>query len=958
MSEIVVQGETFKIKGSEPTPREQLAIDSVLGAKKAEGSKGLSFDDEMKLMIKPEDVLSEAQKGKYNKDTESFLASPGFMRIVTEVGLSIAGGIAGVAAAPFTGGGSLVATGVMAARVARIARPLLNLSRNKQKILAGVTGAGIGGGAGAAIAQTFDPKESIVREVARAAAQGAGGELLGFGLAGGLAKMYNKVTGASLKTINGAQQAIKGLEADKLFYKEIAKIRDTGKLPTKEALNKLSDEAAEVFISPQQRAILEDAELSKKAFDSAQEANPQFFKFKKNLRGDGGEYFFEKANIIAGKLTEQPGVELASSLATASIGGGGFIRTAEGLGRVTTMESIENFTNVLTKDLPKIDYDKAADGVTAFLNGQITKSDEIYQVTKNNLWVDLSTKVAKATRNADGSFNPAYNIKIRPSDTPIEAGKKVVINSKGDTGTVFGFNKTNTKAGNMNDNYIIVRDKALYPGANKKMVLSREIVDQFNSEVPNKIKVFNKMTQKDEMVSNLYTYVNKAAMDNGIAQNPQIMEITSMLQRLSVKGEIDYNNFRTVYSEIGNMRLGGTRADSVKAEVIKRMEAMLANSPLPASVNNARVIASQFTKQGGEPFKNKVIKDLMNSEFGRERLYKNIIGAGKPTYLRAFFQSLDDAKFKVKGKDGKVLKTFDVFPERAAIKESIQGQFFNDFLRSAVNKEGQYFKLDRSKASKFLSDYDWVLKENAGLLTKTQIKGIKDYTKRLQIIEGKIKPPGSGGTSGEMLVQMKQAGALTQIVGVVGFGTGTIDPGMATMFVLGPAGLAKAMANPKVTKLLIDGLGGAGKNIDDFTKLTRYVGQLSSALVTEGIIGADQAQASMNELEGNEEAYNEYFKTGFMPNAPAKREFDPENAPAIEIDPYILSGIEKQKQTEQATTSEADIPLPDVMPANIPSSTQNPQTRMALASGDLYGAIASQPQQLNKGGIVSAKKNF
>ena len=348
----------------------------------------------------------------------------------------------------------------------------------------------------------------------------------------------------------------------------------------------------------------------------------------------------------------------------------------------------------------------------------------------------------------------------------------------------------------------------------------------------------------------------------------------------------------------------------------------------------------------------------MNSEFGRERLYKNIIGAGKPTYLRSFFQSLDDAKFTVKGKDGKVLKKFDVFPERAAIKESIQGQFFNDFLRSAVNKEGQYFKLDRSKASKFLSDYDWVLKENAGLLTKTQIKGIKDYTKRIQIIEGKIKPPGSGGTSGEMLVQMKQAGALTQIVGVVGFGTGTIDPGMATMFVLGPAGLAKAMANPKVTKLLIDGLGGAGKNIDDFTKLTRYVGQLSSALVTEGIIGADQAQASMNELEGNEEAYNEYFKTGFMPNAPAKREFDPENAPAIEIDPYILSGIEKQKQTEQATTSEADIPLPDVMPANIPSSTQNPQTRMALASGDLYGAIASQPQQLNKGGIVSAKKNF
>ena len=182
MAEIVVQGNTFKIKGTEPTPKEQVAIDSVLAAKKVEGKGGLSFNDEMKLMITPEDVLSDAQKGKYNKDTESFLASPEFMRIVTEVGLSIAGGVAGVALAPFTGGSSLVGAGLMAARVARIARPLLNLSKGKQRLIGGVTGAGLGGGAGAAISQTFDPKESIVREVARGTAQGAFGELLGFGM--------------------------------------------------------------------------------------------------------------------------------------------------------------------------------------------------------------------------------------------------------------------------------------------------------------------------------------------------------------------------------------------------------------------------------------------------------------------------------------------------------------------------------------------------------------------------------------------------------------------------------------------------------------------------------------------------------------------------------------------------------------------------------------------------------
>ena len=42
-------------------------------------------------MISPEDVLSDAEKGKHNK-IQKVLKSPTFMRIVTEVGLSIAGG--------------------------------------------------------------------------------------------------------------------------------------------------------------------------------------------------------------------------------------------------------------------------------------------------------------------------------------------------------------------------------------------------------------------------------------------------------------------------------------------------------------------------------------------------------------------------------------------------------------------------------------------------------------------------------------------------------------------------------------------------------------------------------------------------------------------------------------------------------------------------------------------------
>ncbi len=45
MAEIVVQNETFKIKGSTPTAKEQVAIDSVLAAKGNTKGGGLGFAD-------------------------------------------------------------------------------------------------------------------------------------------------------------------------------------------------------------------------------------------------------------------------------------------------------------------------------------------------------------------------------------------------------------------------------------------------------------------------------------------------------------------------------------------------------------------------------------------------------------------------------------------------------------------------------------------------------------------------------------------------------------------------------------------------------------------------------------------------------------------------------------------------------------------------------------------------
>ena len=144
-------------------------------------------------------------------------------------------------------------------------------------------------------------------------------------------------------------------------------------------------------------------------------------------------------------------------------------------------------------------------------------------------------------------------------------------------------------------------------------------------------------------------------------------------------------------------------------------------------------------------------------------------------------------------------------------------------------------------------------------------------------------------------------------------------------------------------------LGSRHYNVGDIK--IPSVTTILSATQSEGIVGPVEAKAAMDKVQGNKEAYEQYFKTGIMPNAPAKREFDPENAPAIEIDPYLQSNIRKQNTQQGQRTGSivrgSEMPLPNVTPSNLPMGGQQSNTELAQAL-NLF----------NKGGIVSAKKSF
>ena len=863
MADIVVQGQTFTIKGDNPTPREQLAIDTFLSGQKQK--RAFDFKTETELMIKPEDILSDAEKGKYNKDTESFLKSPSFMRIVTEVGLSIAGGLAGAALAPVTGGGSLVAAGALAARTARLVRPLLNISANTmQKIGYATAGAGIGGAGGAAIAQTFDPRESIVREVARGAAQGAFGEVLGFGLAGGLAKAYNKITKGTIDTISGAERATHMLARDKDFFK-VLKEFDEGKPITDDIIETLTKDKKNKDgtliregLTPEQISILRNPNMARQTIDKLKDRQSTFFKD------------IEKANITPGFITENNVVNFMSNAARSAIVGSGTIRTAEQSGKMATLNGIDAFVDATMQGFKTLDgvaFDDTGYAVGKLIQDSITKNDELYQITKNKMWEDLTAKINQVARRPDGTFNPAFDIKI--------------------TGAPKSIN-----------------------------VLERQVTGEYLTKP----------------ASSLEEYIKVALKENADVGDPDIQRMLGMI--MSMGERADFPRFRRVYTAIGDMRPTKT-ASSVRAELLKRMEAMMADSPLPREVNNLRKTAAQFTQFGSKFFHNATLKKVLGDPSGRgvEQVYKRIVAANKESYYDEFFKVLDESKTTINGKE------YNVFPNAARIKDAVRGQFFKDFLNNSRDLTGQYPVLTRGKATKFLENHRFLMKKD-GFLTANQAKAIEDYTKNINIVEGKIKAAGEAGSNPVMFMQLNQAGALSQGLGLFLGGTGTVDPGTAAFFVLGPAGIAKAFSSPKITELLIKGIGGKGLTIDSTQKLTRYFGQLTSAMVDEGLMGAEDATAIMSEIDGNKSNYDNFFKTGILEGAQGEPRPNPEEAPPIDVN--LGRG---------SNTMNTAVPLPTVTPSDLPISAPTPQDGSNLQ-------LAQTLNLFNKGGIVSAKKNF
>ena len=175
MGQIFVEGlGSVEIQGDTPNENETKQI-------------GLALDQIKENRFQPES----------EKVADSFLTGPGIARL----GLEIAGSIVGTVA---TGGLALPA---LIARGGFLARSTLAALAKSS------LGSGVGGATGAGIAQTFDPKDDITREILRGGMEGAIGEAIGAPVVikGGqlISKTFNKAASPKefLKPLTDAKEA-------------------------------------------------------------------------------------------------------------------------------------------------------------------------------------------------------------------------------------------------------------------------------------------------------------------------------------------------------------------------------------------------------------------------------------------------------------------------------------------------------------------------------------------------------------------------------------------------------------------------------------------------------------------------------------------------------------------------------------------------------------------------------
>jgi hypothetical protein len=319
----------------------------------------------------------------------------------------------------------------------------------------------------------------------------------------------------------------------------------------------------------------------------------------------------------------------------------------------------------------------------------------------------------------------------------------------------------------------------------------------------------------------------------GLGLKRQSQDVRSVLEDI-----LDESNFIT-YSRANKLRgdaleiireskkpgvtLGKERAQKaniLQESITKAME----ESPVPDSVKKLLSDANKFYREGAEVFSLPLFKKIIEKD--SDLVYKSIVAAGdRPVLIEKTFDIID--------------KRITDPIEKRLLKDKLRGEFLEDILNKSQVDNAQFgVEVDAGKLFKNVTNKQ---KTFEAMFTDTEIKQLSKLLNALRFAQGRKSKV--TGLPGGMMIQMKQSGAVLELGGLLGVGTGFTGAGASIL--LGPLAIAKALTTPKIAKALTLGF----KYSDNPSLARRYLLQTLTYMSQEDLISKDDLKEMKNEIK-------------------------------------------------------------------------------------------------------------
>ena len=761
--------------------------------------------------------------------TESFMSSPSFGRLLTEAGLAIAGSIA-------TGGLALPG---LALRAGMLARPFLT------QLAKSSVGAGVGGGTGAAVAQTFDPKEDVIKEILRATTEGALAEAVGAPLVIKGAQVAGKFLGSSNPKafddlLDGAKNAEFALQSKGVQILKGLKPDDFAKLKPEEQKKILKEITSKGFVADQQTVtqFAEAAGLKTSA---------------KKIKG------LEKTAIeIAQGLT--PGVkssnrtlEIIENIAQKSIVGGGAI--------TTRYQAAKEVGDIIARDV-----------LQEFQQGAAVGEAEIGRLFLESLG------------GAEGAFKVTKNKLYKAVDD-------ILINK-----------------GALNNQVIPVNTLRNTVDDIRRFYTESPAPEVLGSRVASIIKNFDERTGK-------YSF--------------------SQLDKLRKGLQDDF------------ARLPDARSRQFNGKLIETVDQILADPKLsqliPKEAVDALNLANKFNREGNDIFTRGITNTLLKKagEDGLvlskdakavQQVFKQVAGQDNIMTAKAMFREIDALTGKnVAESDGFEALTKMIDPvtkkpmltvaQGQKLKDSVRGHYLANAMRKAEKGSKQFGKyIDSDAFSKSIDEGEGKLRKF--LFQGDDAKKLEELQNTLAFAQGDLSR--LPGIPGGIFIQLKQAGAAGTILSLGGVGGTAVGAGLLGGFVpaagilLAPAVASKIMLNPKFSNLIFkESAKIVAKGENTPSKMAVLYRQIIGRMLTDGVISKEERDDAIRQVDNFE-----------------------------------------KKSNIQAASKINQPNLPNVKQSNFPVIAGGTSPMNTAVGGGSNTELAQALNLFNKGGIVSAKKNF